>query len=641
MLDSTGEICGFGKILGLLTHKALRTPNSEIPLLRERRIQVLDRIDAATGSHDYKAAMQAYDSLPVEFLFSFDTDEICKAVRRIMAGTHSGRVEVFAVPDFFNRAFFVSVVLPRSNYDETLHDELRGLLTSRFGATYVDSRSSFVDDASALLHLFGSAARDIDPEVLPELERQVQACAESWDDRFERALLEAEPPARAYELVETWATALPHEYRAITPAHEAVRDVLYLEQLHDNEDPVELAIFDEPAGSTSTSRLKLYLRDRPFLTDLLPVIDHFGIQVVDATLTEVPATGRQPSWIVTFRIVRVAREPYALSETRRRALDGLRAVLAGRIEDDSLNRLVIGAKLEWREVEMLRAYLAYAAQLGRAPEWRQASDVLLAHPGATRALVVWFRARFDPTLTRPRDTAEREAEEALASERVPIRNASVDRVFAGIASLIRATTRTNYFMSGAEAHCALAFKIDPSRLERSTPPVPFAEIFVYAADWLGVHLRGGPLARGGIRWKGAAPRPRRRVPRRTNAMPASCVCCSRSPTTRSRTGWSLRQTWCDTTGTIPTWWSRPTAGPRTSPTWRTAWPPSAASGSTTPSPAAARTASITRRRASRPAVPGSAPGATSSSAGSTSSATRSAWPESATCRATCSATACC
>jgi glutamate dehydrogenase len=263
---------------------------------------------------------------------------------------------------------------------------------------------------------------------------------------------------------------------------------------------VEVALPDDPNGEAEAGRLKAYQPTRPLLTDLLPVIDNFGLRVFDATLTEVRPDLRPCSWIVTFRTQGLARDGVRSPELEERVLGGLRSALNGRIEDDSLNRLVLAADLEWRDVQLLRAYLAYAKQLGHGLQKRHASDVLVAHPRATRALIALFRARFAPDLGDGRAEAERAALAHLQGHRRPIKTYHADRVFGVLSNLIQSTTRTNFFSPRARELDALAFKIDPRGLERVPAPVPFAEIFVHAPDMTGVHLRGGPLARGGIRW---------------------------------------------------------------------------------------------------------------------------------------------
>lgn len=501
MLDENGQTCGFGRILGLLTHKAVRTRASEIPLLRERRDQVIQELGAETGSYSHKAAKEAFDSLPIEFLFPFEVADVCRAVNRIMTASDQQRVEVYTVPDPMNRSFFVSAIMPRKSYDEKLHEDLRRLFSEKCGATYIDSRSTFLDDDIALIHFFCSAADDIDLDMLSELQRLVQARAASWSERFERALLESFGPSAGLTLAEDYARAFPDDYHVLTDATEAVVDVGHLERLRSDDVSIGLELMeDEADGGATTRRLKVYRCSRPYLTDLLPVLDHFGLRVIDATLTEVSVESAGSLWIVAFRIRRFSLDDAAAGRLEARVLEGLREAFTGRVEDDVLNRLIIGAGLDWSEVEMLRTYLAYSEQLGHAAQRPFVSQTLLEYPDAAHALVALFRARFEPGSECDREAAQAAALEDLEKGREPVQTAGEDRVFGLLRNLIEATTRTNFFSEGFERLQALALKLDPSRVTGMPSPVPFAEIFVHAADLAGVHLRGAPIARGGIRW---------------------------------------------------------------------------------------------------------------------------------------------
>ncbi len=499
-LDEQGRVTGFGRFVGLLTFKAVRTRGSQIPTLRERLRQVLAKLDLEPNSHTWKAAIEAYDSLPVEFLFPFDTGDLITAVQRILRASEQLGVEVLVVPDPLERAFFASVILPRASYEEGLVAEVEALLRERHGVTYVDHRSSFVDDAIALIHFFCSGAQNVTPERLAALERELRSRAASWEERLSQALLERLPAEQARRLGDL-APALPEEYRLSTDPAESVHDLACLERLRARECDVDVALWASPAGSGQPPRLKIYQRARPYLTDLVPVLDDFGLRAIDASVIEVRGAGSEPLWLARLRVEDPDPAGCGLEPG---LLDGLRAVLAGQVEHDALNRLILGAHLEWRQVDVLRAYLALAGQLGTAPDRRFAARSFERHPAATRALLALFRARFAPGARAERDgeraEAERAARESLARARERIPTADEDRVFALVASFIGATVRTSFFSAPAPGPHEIAFKLDGGRLEGAPEPRTQFESFVHSIDLVGVHLRRGPVARGGIRW---------------------------------------------------------------------------------------------------------------------------------------------
>jgi len=492
-----GQVAGFGKFLGLLTHKAIRTRASAIPILRARRQRVLEELGEEEGSHTYKAAVEIYDSLPPEFILSFEVGDVTRTIQQLLRAQENRSIEIAVITDQLNRSFFVSVTLPRSAYRDSLREELHALLRESYGVNYLDHRITFLDDEAALIHFFCSCSDDVDLRRLERLGAEIKRCAMTWEDRFEAALLESYPDQRAFQLADEYGLGFPEEYRVVTRAEDARSDVEHLERLASGASGAELA-FLTTEDPSQPSKLKIYQHDRPYLTDLLPRLDQFGLRVLDANLTEVRGHSGDTRWIAAFPIERFEGSADVRSKREARVLDGLRRVLAGSVEADTLNSLILGVDLDWREVELLRAYLAYANQLENVTRRRFVSETLLRYPEATRALLALFRARFDPDLPGP--TAEREAAagDALTRAREPIPTAEEDRVFGLLEQLIRASLRTNYFAPGDEQ--TIVFKLDPRRIEVMPSPRPWVEIFVHSAQFCGVHLRGGRVARGGIRW---------------------------------------------------------------------------------------------------------------------------------------------
>ena len=311
--------------------------------------------------------------------------------------------------------------------------------------------------------------------------------------------------------------------------------------------------------------------------------------------------------------------------------------MRGEADNDGFNRLVVSAGADWREAAALRAYAAYLRQLGSPFGLRYLADTLARHAGLARDLLELFHLRFDPA--RKLSAAERQAAAAPLRQRIEGALAGVpsldeDRILRQFLNLIDATVRTNFYQPDASGRlpATLAFKLDSKAVEAAPQPRPFREIWVYSPRVEGVHLRFGPIARGGIRWsdraqdfrtevlglvraqlvknavivpsgaKGGflpkrcrAPAAARRSRRRASPPTASSSRrCSTSPTT-SRTARSCRRRrWCATTATIPTWSSPPTRAPPPSPTSPTRSRRRTISGWATPSPRAARPATTTR-----------------------------------------------
>ncbi|HEX2485901.1 MAG TPA: NAD-glutamate dehydrogenase domain-containing protein, partial [Myxococcota bacterium] len=499
--DAGGRVVGFVLFAGLFTFRALRTPASEVPLLAERLEQILAEEAASPGSHRHKALVAAFDAAPVEFLLATDVESNAALIREVVdaEGSDDARLVLREDPD--GRSFYAAVILPRERYSEALRARIRELLEERAGAAFVDDRAAIGEDGSAVLHYFCTRALDGSaPLERDALEGEVVRLAARWEDRLLDALVERFGEARGVALAGRYGPAFPEALRVTTHPEDAVRDVAGLEAVQSEGDPQFALYFDRGAADRETATLRIYLARPWLLSDLLPAVDHFGIRVVDARQTRIAPAERPAAVIATLRILPLGGDQTDLDALAPRLSDALGAALRGVVPDDPLNGLVLQAGLDWREVDLVRAYIEYFNQIQGTLTRPFVRSVLLDNPLAVRLLVKLHEARLAPGLE---DDARAESEARLRRafqqyrDRIPSLNE--DRALGALYELIDATLRTSFWRP-REGAWRVSFKLDPRRIAELRPPKPWREIFVHAADVDGIHLRGGPVARGGLRW---------------------------------------------------------------------------------------------------------------------------------------------
>jgi glutamate dehydrogenase len=499
--DDQGRVTGFTIIVGLFTQRVLRTPSSQIPLLSEWLHEILDRSQITYGSHDHRVMVAAFDSTPVELLIGAEVDMIADLLEELVEAAKSKLVRLVLRTHPRGRTLYAAVLLPREHYREDLRAQLRRLLEESTGASYIDDRTSFIEEGTAVVHCFCTAAegRTLDPDVV-DLEEQVRALCSPWEDQLLDALSHRYGEDRAAELAARYETAFPEALRVQTHPLDAVRDVEALEALAASGEPQFALYFDHGDAVRDTATLRMYLSEPPLLSDLIHAADHFGIRVVDAQLIPVEPVGRTKVTVESLRILPLGADQSDLDLLAPRLSQAMAATLSGAVHSDALNGLVLGAGLDWREVDCMRAYLEYFVQVQGTLSRPYLRKVLLQNPLAVRILVRYFKARLDPALTS-RERSEREFSLHLTFEtyRDRISALNEDRALAGFFNLIDATLRTNFFAARAEPHRTV-FKLDSAKVKELTGVIPYREIFVHSAEMMGIHLRGGPVARGGLRW---------------------------------------------------------------------------------------------------------------------------------------------
>ena len=335
-----------------------------------------------------------------------------------------------------------------------------------------------------------------------KLEEQMQTLLRGWSEAVEAELGALEDPTRAAGLALRFAEHFPTGFRGRFGPHEAALDIARLHDLGASVESEEIVrgarlCFGE-AEDKGTLRLKLYQSEGSLpLSEGVPALEDFGFYV-QSEMPTVLDEGRLGTIHDFLLDLKPGADPKALIDRSSAIEEAIAAVLNAEAENDPFNRLVPEAGLSAREANWLRAFYRYLRQVGMSFTIYTVVDALAAAPDVTRALVALFTARHDPEFGNARDEAIAEARAAIKRGLSKVKAINDDRLLRLYNSLIDAILRTNAFAPAS--HEALAFKIDSAKVPNLPKPVPYREIFVYSRRVEGIHLRSGPVARGGLRW---------------------------------------------------------------------------------------------------------------------------------------------
>ncbi|MFK7931090.1 MAG: NAD-glutamate dehydrogenase domain-containing protein, partial [Myxococcota bacterium] len=347
---------------------------------------------------------------------------------------------------------------------------------------------------TVLLHFYLTGVADLKAELLSDLSERIRALATPWAARLWQALAERFDEATADRLADRWGKAFPDEWVRNTPASRAVQDILILEQVQGQTRPAADLYLDGDGVV-----LRMYEPEDIYLTDILPVLNDFGLVVIDSYPTDVSPVDDLIR-LDTFRLEDLPNVSRDTFMSRKRLLvDAVEAVFSDQVEADALDALVMRAGLTWREVDVVRGYLRYMRQLQVKVAPTRVREILLNKPDLVAKLVALFNARFDPGLQTDRTQAIQGAWDAVDDQLRKIRAHDEDLVFGTLAQLIQDTLRTNFWREDKPFHY-LSFKIDVRNSRSHADASHLYEIFVHNKDVEGVHIRFGPVARGGLRW---------------------------------------------------------------------------------------------------------------------------------------------
>lgn len=504
--DAAGRVIGEHRFVGLFTTSAYAARVAEIPLLREKVAAVTARAALPQHGHRAKALEQILATYPRDDLMQIDADELYEIALGIVAAEQRQRLRLFVWRDPYERFVSCLVYVPRDTYSNEMRRRFQAILSDAFAGTRAQSEVLLTDSLLARIHVTARTRPGQVPEVdLPALEKELVAAARRWEDRLREALTDALGEAAGSALFRRWAGCLPQTYRDLHDIDATVADLRKLGTLGPAQ-PLALALHRPPAAPAGTLGFKVYrLGDEIMLSDSLPMLEHLGARVLGEDHFRLPLDGDHGVSLHEFRLGLEVGADDELAQLAQRFEAGFAQVFDGEIESDGFNRLVLHARLSPREIVVLRAYAKYCRQIGFALSQPAIEAALQARPQVARMLVELFRLRLHPT----EHDAAAAAAQAAAIEQALEQVASPDeeRVLRQLLGLILATLRTNHWRSGVGSSGEagplrpfLSLKFDCARVPGLPLPRPLYEVFVYSPRFEGIHLRGGKVARGGLRW---------------------------------------------------------------------------------------------------------------------------------------------
>ncbi len=496
-----GKAVGETRFVGLFTAEAYEEPAREIPLIRRKLSEVLARAGQNPSAHTGKRLRHIVETYPRDELFQMSAAELFDTAMGVLHLYNRPRVRLFARLDPF-----VSVILytPRDRYDSGVRARVGELLARAWEGRVSAFYPSFGEEPLARVHfIIGVAPGGHPAPDLRALEAEVEAAVRTWRDRFEAAVRASDG---AGAVLARWTEdAFPAGYRDRYDAAEALADIAAVSS--GGSAPLKVRAYRDDACSPRQFRFKLYREgDHPApLADIVPVLENMGLKAIEEDAFALRPAGDNAVWVQDFLLEDEHGERLTFADIQGPFQEAFAAVWTGAAENDRFNRLVMELGVSWREAALVRALARHRQQSGLDPSATVVAQALSDHSGVTRLILELFQTKFDPALaaSAPERLEQAEAVYAAVVEALQaVASLDADRALRRIALLVRATKRTNYFQPGGDGRPKpyISFKVASRELEDLPAPKPFREVFVSSPVVEGVHLRFGPVARGGLRW---------------------------------------------------------------------------------------------------------------------------------------------
>lgn len=497
-----GRVTGETRFLGLYDSTAYSSSLEQIPLLKRKIEKVFLRSGFEPQSHSGRALMHILQDMPRDELYHSAESTLYEYAVGVIQLQERQRVKCFLRQDVYGQFVSALVFVPRDRYHTDLRKLIQSILISACDGKGSEFRIQLSESMLARIHFIIHTGSGSTIEFnIAEIEQRIVEALQDWNGHFREALHARFGEEQAVQLFNRYSQGISAAYREDFTTRIAVLDITHLEELQDAS--LQLRLYQPLEPVANRLRFKLYTRGEPApLSNSLPMLENMGVRVLD----ERPYGVRQQDcgasfWIHDFGLEYCGTNQPDIDAHRKKFEELFEHAWAGRVDNDGFNRLVLIAQLEWPQIVLLRALFFYLRQTGIAFSQSYVEQTLAGNSSVTRMMVNLFEIRFDPSRRR-RDTEQAARVAEIESAIDEVASLDEDRILRRYLNLVVAMLRTNYFQKRTDPEQIpyLAFKFDSAQLLDLPAPRPHVEIFVYSPRVEGIHLRGGPVARGGLRW---------------------------------------------------------------------------------------------------------------------------------------------
>ena len=416
---------------------------------------MIARSGVPADSHTGKELLDVLETYPRDELLQVGADELLPVALAVLHLQERRQTRLFLRQDPTGRFWSALVYLPRDRYTTEVRLAMQQLLLERLGGTSVEYTARSTESVLARLHFVvrvpvgtrgraeadgrrrrGAAGRA--RRGRPQLDRRPRRRAARPVRRRGRAA--AGPGRRRLPGRRTRTTSPPSRPSTTSPGSTGSA-----------EGQLSLRLWTPKGAAPGDRRLTIYrVGQRLLLSEVLPVLQNMGVDVVDERPYEIDRIGAPPDLDLRLRRRRPAGRAAAAALAARAVHRGASAaVWRGEAEDDGLGALVMLAGLNWRQVTRrarLRAVAApgRAARSGSATSSRRWPPTRTSSPGWSRC----SRPASPPSAAAAARGGRTTWSSRCARSIGEVESLDADRVLTSLLAAVTATQRTTYYAGG-------------------------------------------------------------------------------------------------------------------------------------------------------------------------------------------------
>lgn len=501
--NSAGKVIGETRFIGLFTSTVYYQATDQIPFIRQKVRSVLEKADFDPASHGGKSLKTIVEFFPRDEIFQVSDEELFDMALGLISLEARPDVRVFARKDRFERYISCLVYTPRDKFNTFVRKEIEKILEKELQGTVSSFYTQLTDSPLARLHLIIKTKPGQIPEYdILRAEQVIREVVNYWIDGLREELHAEFGEEKGESYYRQFQNAFPKAYVNTYPTTAGIEDIVIIHDAIQSREPRFNLVAAGPRSAHL--RLKLYtIEESPALSGIFPMLENMGFRVIDVIPYALNPHIDYPInvGLRDFEIRTDNESQLDVAAVKPLIEEALLKIWLREMENDRYNALVAKASLSWRQVTLLRAYGKYLKQTGLAYNETYIAAALSRYPHLAKLLVEYFDSRFNPATKNRESTMERlqsTIQDALGN----VSNLADDRILRRFADTMAATWRTNFYQRDTNKNTKpyISFKLNSEMVPELPLPRPYAEIFVYSTHTEGIHLRGGKVARGGLRW---------------------------------------------------------------------------------------------------------------------------------------------
>ena len=474
--NSAGDVIGQHRLLGLYTSSVYSMDPQTIPILRRKVESVLAISNLHWSAHESRELVRVLEGFPRDELFQSSTAELCATVNAVNGIQERRQTRLFIRKDIHGKFVNCLVYVPRDCYNTEQRMKIEAILISACNAQELEFTAFYSESILVRCHF----VLRVDPAVplefdVGETEARIIQAMLAWPDRLKMQLIQEFGEEQGERHSRELGMGFPPGYRDDFEPRVAVQDIKYFLRMQQGAE-LQMDFYRQEVEGEDSLRLRLYHRDKSLpLSDVLPILENLGLRVVTERPYVIRAHDARLYWVQEFSLVYTLSQDIVIAEVKNAFETAFARIWTRAAENDCFNRLLLGTRLNWREIALLRAFARYLRQLHFPYSVEYMAETLANHLHIAETIVELFLTRFSPYIDSNealRHQSEIALEQRILSALEEVPNLGEDRIIRQFVHLVKAMLRTNYFQQardGAPKLC-FSFKLRPAEIPRCPTP---------------------------------------------------------------------------------------------------------------------------------------------------------------------------